>query len=680
MIKKIIDRLNNFHSKFTYRQRFLVFAFIYFIGMPLPTSWTLRTQNFYIIKSEQEINAIRYSSTLTAALSQILQYQVLTFDPTPASPVNQAHLQELKKGIQVNLEALSLIEAPPESPNLGKAFSETSTPKHAPQAIQKEWSKIINFNGPWQNTKHFFSKLIFEISRQLRDLRNSLQPILEADSELYTFINITLKVLPKIEILTARIAITLEQIKIQGLASEEQSIQLLAMLQQINEEVLMMDKALRKSADLAKTENQAVLAKLIQNLQEHQILTHPYLNLSHPAISPTFENIPLAINSLHTYAQYQQDGLDWIFSLFSRKQLYLKLLYGFTLIILISFTLLVLLYVLVRPLSKHLNHLLAHVVNLGKGNFSKCFCSKNQDEFGEVGKALDQMGAAIHIFLEELLKLGHDLSEFTSQIAKTASEEQVFVTEREASIQSLEGHANQIAQKSKSLAAAMNELSTSTEESALADSTQSNLKNMQEKMAELSSSSTAIEQKLAEVQEKLSQANSSIPFMGMVSHQANLLSLNAAIETATLHSGPKNFIEISQKIQYFADNANKAANNIQKIINEISLHISTIRVDSRNWLNEISDDAQRLITVSHQLSNIDKQREEQHKKFTSLNELLQNHAAASETILSSFMGLIQLARKNTQAILHLQQTIEKFGAPTHKLQKILTIKSENSKP
>ena len=55
MIKRLTTAFNHFQGKFTYRQRFLFFALLFFIGALPPIYISLKLENYYIDTTNERI-------------------------------------------------------------------------------------------------------------------------------------------------------------------------------------------------------------------------------------------------------------------------------------------------------------------------------------------------------------------------------------------------------------------------------------------------------------------------------------------------------------------------------------------------------------------------------------------------------------------------------------------------
>jgi methyl-accepting chemotaxis protein WspA len=176
---------------------------------------------------------------------------------------------------------------------------------------------------------------------------------------------------------------------------------------------------------------------------------------------------------------------------------------------------------------------------------------------------------------------------------------------------------------------------------------------------------------LSGLQEKVSSSSTLIAFMGKVSDQASLLSLNSAIETSNIKSHKINFDKITQEIQRFAEKTAASTHEIEEIIEEINSSVVNVRLEANGCLQEINEGAQRLINVSNQLSSITNQGKEQLKKFENVNDVMQMQAIAAENIIYSITSLGETAQENTRSIHVLHENVGELGRTAAELQKTI---------
>ncbi|MGE4573340.1 MAG: methyl-accepting chemotaxis protein, partial [Parachlamydia sp.] len=77
MFRHLTKAFNRFQGKFTYRQRFILFALIFFVVIPFPTYWLLETQNFLLQRNKTKIEGNQLQQVLGSLLNKILRHEII---------------------------------------------------------------------------------------------------------------------------------------------------------------------------------------------------------------------------------------------------------------------------------------------------------------------------------------------------------------------------------------------------------------------------------------------------------------------------------------------------------------------------------------------------------------------------------------------------------------------------
>ena len=661
-----------FLNRFTYRQRFIFFALVYIVSMPAPSFWTIQTQEVLLeaITLQKQGNLLQAS--LNSLLNHLLQHQVLSF-PQVLLRDSQSLLQVQEKihedfnKLQAEVEKGFVV-----SPNpLAGGFSNYPEQYLPIGDLQKEWFFLLkeqNQMKPEERVaKH--QKLTSDIKEILYQLGFSFGLFLSTDPTSSLLANYSLLLVPERSWLITQLA-SMHPIYGNNLNKQQhlQQTILLAELQrqiQMNQALLENFSKDRQSIEGVPYDQFLIFDQLRQKTKESLKEIHRLLSSEK---GPVEEEVLLALDTYDSLAQKSSVILEEITQ---AKWIRLSSQKWFSIILLVVCTIFVSSLVMFRILTKHLQKVFDHIRDLSKGKFTRCFCSSSTDDFGEVGKAFDHLSEKMQEVIGELQMLGQLLSGFTNQINQTANEQESTILQQEEGLRKIEETAKEMIGKAKLLAQEMDGLSSAAKRTALADTAKTKLHKMQEKMTDLRQASTKIVDKLSFIQEKVDKTRFFIDFMIIVSDQTKLLSVNAAIETANIEQHKHTFSEITEHIERFSDLTAESTNSIKKIIQEMSAAVSTTRNEANRCLKEINEGGSHLITVSHQLTSIDKQRDDQVRKFQAVNISMQEQALAGETMLNSISKLGSSAEDNLKSLKNLHLTISEIGNTAKELQKVL---------
>lgn len=188
-----------------------------------------------------------------------------------------------------------------------------------------------------------------------------------------------------------------------------------------------------------------------------------------------------------------------------------------------------------------------------------------------------------------------------------------------------------------------------------------------------------ISEVLQSIEGKVKDTSRLLSFITSISDEADTLFLNAAIETESAGEHKQSFAEFTKQIQRFANNTQEATANILQIINKVSLHVSVVKQDVHYGLDEILSGANRIKTVSSQLSDITQHVEKQVVKFENVSQVMQQQAGDAEGIIGAISGLLESTKKNLPIVHELDETISQLNSAADELQKALHFFFHNPK-
>ncbi|WP_074364306.1 methyl-accepting chemotaxis protein [Clostridium sp. N3C] len=345
------------------------------------------------------------------------------------------------------------------------------------------------------------------------------------------------------------------------------------------------------------------------------------------------EIIKLAMNGQSNEAKKKIGDLDSNVQIFQRKlqdlanyniedaakvkddnnSKYYKLIIIFTLVIVLSYLLVSFLTVMIiRSITGPLNKIKDFSNRMKKGDFSTDISLTRKDEFGMIGRALNdaqkQVGNLISQVFESIKKMNsgsHELS---------------------ATVQQLTAQLEEMGRETYSIANASQEVSASAEEIASsAEEVDASIQVLSDQALEGSQKAEAIKNKAIEIKDssiasyeqikvihsskdarirealKKAEVVDNIKVMAdtisSISEQTNLLALNAAIEAARAGEQGKGFAVVAEEVRKLAEQSAEAVINIQTTIQEVSEAFRDLRDNSFEILNFLNED------VNTQFSN-----------------------------------------------------------------------------
>ncbi len=309
-------------------------------------------------------------------------------------------------------------------------------------------------------------------------------------------------------------------------------------------------------------------------------------------------------------------------------------------------------YWIINSIGKSLSEAKKALDRVADGDLSVDVEIKNEDEIGELLKALQ--------------KTVHKLREVIGAV-RTA------VTNIAASSEQLSASAQEVAQGASEQAASAEEVSSSMEQ--MSANIQQNTDNaiQTEKIAvkaaeTMESTNSSVSQTVL----SMKQIADKINIIGEIANKTDLLALNAAVEAARAGEHGKGFAVVASAVRKLAESSQSAANEI----NELSVQSVSVSEKSGELLKAIVPDIQRTSQLVQEISASSREQstgaEQVNQAIQQLNEVTQRNASASEEMASSSEELSSQAQE-------LEQTISFFKVNRHTYGVKKTVSKATSK-
>lgn len=630
---------NHWQARFTYRQKFLFLALVYALAIPFGLYVTLHTLNYLIQSKGIQLVGSDYQRGLGALYDSLLRYQTLK---SPSDDIKKS----LNQNVQGALKRLREIEesAPLFPAKYGKGFSAPWVTDLNVFGWQKRWNRALNEGAG----SPFLKSLIIDVKTALERSGEDLLLYNNDEPTVELLAKPLVRYLPTIELLTARLASSTP-------ISHGDTLQMAAEQIRLEESREAVEKELREAIH-AYEEKYPVR----RNVAVLQIGLEKFLKPG------------TAVDHLWAQQQLRQNILQAIDFILMQDMHKIRMAkWGLVSLCVLS-TLVIAAFAVFRGLSSHFGELASHIQDLASGSITAahpllCFCSKEKDDFGKAGRMLDELSAAIG-------KNIHDIQEFYKKtlashnhlifISRDAAEA---MHQQEEAVSHLEMAIQAIALKARHLADGMVGSSSQIDGQAVEEG----LKRLQASISALVEEASSMVNLVSGVEEHVIAMERLIAFINKVSERANLLSLNAAIETATVTQQKENFVSITEKIQRFATHTSRSTQEIRAIFEEMSANIAKVKVQSATCFQDIHSGAEQLAPVTIQLKKITQRGMEQQKQYEQFADSMQIQAQYAESLAQSLAELKAMSLANRQLVQTLQDSLENIEMTDRELKRLM---------
>jgi len=677
MFSKLSSSFNHFQGRFSYRQRFILFAIIFFLVVPLPTYWLLETQNFLLKRTTIRTTGNILQITLGTLLNEVLKHEIVSLTQNRLSTQQSKLIENLENNIFQHIKRLQQLDISLPTGTESPFTTGFSISKAEPLEIKPfilKWNALLHAPKPMslQEIIQSHQEVAEELHRQLKKLGYSYELFLNSTVILQELTNLTLNILPEAQFIISKLFSVSESLQKDTLETEKTVSELLLQVGFFKSNLAAMIEGMQDSLEASGNEIPFPSENAINSLLNYNQVVESLLdfmdnsktgNLSDPFTSLNFSNLifeSLNANELTRllFIDNSQQILNFYRTQFLRQKYFTLLLIG-------TSTLIILTFVFLRILSSHLLALLSHIEALGRGHFSPSPYFNDRDEFGRIGRAFEFMANKMRIFIENLAALSQLVQESSLQTRVAINQQAEALMHQEDSSQSIANNAKEIAFSARSISDKMTGFASAFE---IADKATAGLSHVQEEMAKLAEVSTNIVEQLQNVDQQVKTIRDLMNFMAQLAEQTHLLSLNAAIESIP---NSKIFREITQNIELFAAKSSASTNEMQEIVSEVSINARLAAQKVENYLNEIKSSGIRLTSVSQQLSEITNQVTNQTKQFRMFATVMEEQANDAEKIMVSIIDVSVLSKENTHAIQDLQNTIDTLNESAVNLKDLM---------
>lgn len=266
----------------------------------------------------------------------------------------------------------------------------------------------------------------------------------------------------------------------------------------------------------------------------------------------------------------------------------------------------------------------------------KVYVSKVRREINELTKAVNDIGSAIE-------EIAEDTKELFEEMNKAVDKVDII----EGSIQSNRDLAQYIAQEIKTLV--KNSLNSQKE-----------ILKSSEEVQEMGELIEITKNTIGELKAKSDYIQELIKAISYIANETNLLSLNASIEAAKAGELGRGFMVVAQEVKKLANESNESANNIKKIVGNIKVDTDTANgmvIKTYDTVNLALDLINNTMTVFDKTNTVQNNLE---KQAVEIAEHSHQMSMVSKEVTQSIGSLLQRAKRNQEAILHIVSAIHQI--------------------
>jgi len=316
-----------------------------------------------------------------------------------------------------------------------------------------------------------------------------------------------------------------------------------------------------------------------------------------------------------------------------------------------------------------LNHLVAVLEQMRRGDFTQRVTLERKDEFGILGEGLNRLADDLSVLVGQVQRSGIQVNMSATEIAATAREQQSTSNQVAATSVEIGATSKQISATSKELEKTMNEVNQVAEDTTeLANRGQSAIAHMETTMRQIMDASGTITAKLAVLNEKTANINSVVTTITKVADQTNLLSLNAAIEAEKAGEYGLGFAVVAMEIRRLADQTAVATYDIEKMVKEMQAAVTAGVMGMDKFSEELRQGVEEIRQVSTPLGQIIHQVQTLTPRFQLVNEGMHAQATGAQQISETLTQLSEAASQTADSLRQSNLAIDQLNEAARGLQ------------
>ena len=216
------------------------------------------------------------------------------------------------------------------------------------------------------------------------------------------------------------------------------------------------------------------------------------------------------------------------------------------------------------------------------------------DEAGNIAAAATQIEANLESFRAQFNELDEAVKQSVAALNEMENIARTLVSDNAIQTQAIQANSLAIGEMANTLAEIANMAEEKTESAAVI---QSLVKNGDEKI-------TATNQLLNEINSQLSEISEIVDIINAIAEQTNILSMNAAIESAHAGDAGKGFGVVAEEIRVLAESTGENAKRIGKSLYAIVSKVQNANVSSTDAAVAFGQISEQTVDMLHSLRDI----------------------------------------------------------------------------
>jgi methyl-accepting chemotaxis protein len=256
-----------------------------------------------------------------------------------------------------------------------------------------------------------------------------------------------------------------------------------------------------------------------------------------------------------------------------------------------------------------------------------------------------------------------------SEIAGTARQLEATVTEQAASTNEVVATTKEISSTSRDLEKTMNDVNdVALETSTLAVAGRNDLDEMESTIGRLTEATGSVSAKLSIIRKRAENINQVVAAITKISHQTNLLSLNAAIEAEKAGEYGHGFAVVAREIRRLSDQTALSTYEIEQMVKEMQTAVTSGVVEMDKFTVEIEQGVGNISRISSQLEKIIEKVEMLTPRLRNVNDGMRMQSQGAHQISEAMTQLGETTQQTSESIHEFKNAVDQLNEASRSLQ------------
>lgn len=342
-------------------------------------------------------------------------------------------------------------------------------------------------------------------------------------------------------------------------------------------------------------------------------------------------------------------------------------LFDITMLLLIGSVLVggALIFIIIRSITKPLKKLVASTAKISNGDLSERIEIHSKDELGQLSQSFNSMAVSlrdmigsIQISVEHLASSSEELTASAAQTSKAT--EQITLSIEQFSGGN-ESQTENVVKSSEQMNRIDDGLQTIAKASAVAaessiksiDTAESGGKLVRKNAGQMKLINDTVkhaEQVIRGLEFKSKDINKIVATINGIADQTNLLSLNAAIESARAGESGRGFSVVAEEVRKLAARSSESSREIEKMIHEIIKEINGSLAMFESVNQEVNAGLDLSAQTEESFKEIQNATNEIAKEIKQMNQMVSHLSEGSNQVSASVKNIAQISKESAASI------------------------------